>query len=253
MKWAIEVKSTTLERRNLEDLLMGLGFSLIDGVECPALTSVEVGECASAAEAFELAKKVRLAFSGPAQIDPEFMLGAVIDFSSEPPKRHAFVEVQSCSMRVTAGTVTITVGPPSGLTAEELENWRNSRAEHDYQSKLEIQRSKLEPAYLDARAAKVLEYLAVASPSAEVLYKIYETVEEHPSKRAKVHAQYGIASSDFKRFQDAVHNPAVSGDWARHAYHDTPRTINPMSRNEAESFVRTLAARWLEHVRAALP
>ena len=44
MKWAVEVQRTTLERRNLEDLLAGLGFSLIDGVQFPALTSKEIDQ-----------------------------------------------------------------------------------------------------------------------------------------------------------------------------------------------------------------
>jgi hypothetical protein len=253
MKWAVEVQRTALDRRNFEDLLAGLGFSLIDGVQYPALWSQEMDQCNTAAEAFELAKKVRSAFAGPAQVDPEFTLGSVVDYTSSPPSRHAFLEVQSCVSKATVGTVTISVGPPTGLSAAELEAWRKNRVEQEYQTKLETQRSRLEPAYLERRAAKVLEHLAIASPSAEVLYKIYELVEEHPSKRAAVQAQLGISVIDFKRFQDSVHNPAVSGDWARHAYHDTPRTTNPMSKSEAEGFARGIAERWLKHLRTSTP
>lgn len=91
MKWAIEIQATSLEERNLSDLLAGLGVSLIPGVEFPALTSQEINACDTPAEAFELAKKVRAAFKGPVGIDPEFTLGSVIDFGSIPPKRHAFL------------------------------------------------------------------------------------------------------------------------------------------------------------------
>jgi hypothetical protein len=251
MKWAVEVQRTALERRNFQDLLTGLGISLIDGVQYPALWSQEMDQCKTAAEAFEIAKKVRSAFTGSAQVDPEFTLGSVVDYASSPPRRHTFLEVQPGVIKMTAGTVTITVGPPVGLSAEELEAWRTNRAEQEYQTKLEAQRSRLEPAYLERRAAKVLEYLAVASPSAEVLYKIYELVEEHPSKRAAVHSQLGISAIDFERFQDSVHNPTVSGDWARHAYHRTPRTTNPMSKSEAEGFARGIAERWLNHLRTS--
>ncbi len=253
MKWAVEIQHSTLERRNLEDLLAGLGFALINGAQFPAFTSQEIEQCKTAAEVYEVAKRVRSAFSGPAQIDPDFNLGLVVEFSSSPPRRHAFLEVQSAVLKMTAGTVTLTVGPPMGLSPEALDAGKRNLAEQEYQSKLEAQRAKLEPAYVEPRAVKVLQYLAAASPSAEVLYKLYELIEEHPNKRAVLHAQFGIRANDFKRFQDSVHNPAVSGDWARHAYFDTPRTTNPMSRSEAESFVRELAERWLQHIRASLP
>lgn len=233
------------------DLLAGLGFSLTDGVECPVLTSEEVDRCQSAAEVFEIGKKVRSAFSGPARIDPEFTLGSVLDFTCSPPRRHAFMEVRPILLKVTTGATTLTVRPPAGLVGKELDAWQRNRAEQEYQSKLEAQRAKLEPAYLDERAVKVLKYLAVETPSAEVLYKIYELVEGDPTNRTAVHARLGVSASDFRRFQDSVHNPAVSGDWARHAYHRTPRTKSPMSKSEAESFVRGLAERWLKHIRAS--
>jgi hypothetical protein len=44
MKWAVEIQETSLERRNLEDLLNGLGFALIDGIQFPAFTSPEIDE-----------------------------------------------------------------------------------------------------------------------------------------------------------------------------------------------------------------
>lgn len=253
MKWAVEVQCTTLDRRNLGDLLAGLGFSLVDGVQFPAFTSPELDQCNSAAEVFEVGKKVRDAFRGPAQIDPQFTLGSVEDYSSTPPRRHAFLGVQPAVHTMTMGAATLTVGPPAGLLPEELETWRRDREEQEYQSRLDAQRKRLEPAYLEARAVKVLDYLATVAPRAEVLYKIYELIEEHPDYRTAFHAKFGIPANEFRRFKDTVHNPAVSGDWARHAYLDTPKTPNPMSKSEAESFVRTLADRWLAHIRTGLP
>lgn len=253
MKWAVEIQLTALERRNLHDLLAGLGFHLIDGVQFQAFWSQQMDRCKTATEAFEMAKRVRSAFSGPAQTDPKFELGAVIDYSSSPPGRHRFLEAQPGVFKTRFGNATLTVGPPAGLSPDELEAWRKKREEQEYLSRLETQRSRLEPAYLEPRAVKVLEYLAVNNPSAEVLYKIYELVEEHPSKRMAVHAQFSISGNDFNRFKDSVHNPTVSGDWARHAYHDTPRTTNPMSKSEAEGFVRGIAERWLKHIRTGAP
>ena len=128
MKWAIEIQKTSLEKRNLSDLLSGLGFELIEGIEYPALASPEIEACLTPADAFEKAKSVREAFKGPAQIDPEFVLGSVIDYSTTPPRRHAFLEVEPCVIKMTMGTPTITISPPKGLSATELEQWQ---AEHD--------------------------------------------------------------------------------------------------------------------------
>ena len=248
MRWAIEIQKTSLERRNLSDLLSGLGFNLVEGIQYPALSSPEVDACTTATEAFEKAKAVRAAFKGLAQIDPGFVLGSVIDYSSNPPKCHAFIEVESCVMSTSVGCPTVSVSPPNGLSPAELEHWTADYEEQQYQAKLERQRSTLEPAFFNARAAKAIELLSVDGPSAETIYKIYELAEGHPNNRSQFHQQFGISQAQFKRFGDAVHNPSVSGDWARHAYHDLPKTSNPMSQSEAETFVRQIAARWLETV-----
>lgn len=251
MKWAVEIQETSLERRNLEDLLNGLGFTIIDGIQFPAFTSPEIDKCDTAAAVFEMAKQLRAAFVGPAQIDTTFALGSVLDYSFDPPKRHAFLEVQSLEIEHSIGTATLTVSPPKGLSADALARWKHEHAERDYQARLEHQRSRLEPAFRNPRAAKVLELLSIKNPSAEIIYKIYELAEGHPNNRDAFHAQFGVSKDQFDRFRDAVHNPRVTGDWARHAYEEPPRTKNPMSKGEAEQFVRQIASEWLKYVRAS--
>lgn len=249
MKWAVEIQHTNLEPRNLSDLLGGLNFSLINGTDYPAFTSSDFDNCDTATQVYEIAKQLRAALTGPSQIDPSFMLGSVIDYSSNPPKRHYFLEVGSALSKTSFGNVTLSITPPKGLSAEEFKRWEQEYAEREYQAKLENQRSKLEPAYRNPNAAKMFELLSIASPSAEILYKIYELAEGHPSKRTDFHKKYGITKNQFDRFRDAVHNPKVSGDWARHAYEDIPRTSNPMSKDEAEQFIRQLASKWLDDIR----
>jgi hypothetical protein len=249
VKWAIEIQKTGLEKRNLSDLLFGLGFKLIEGIEYQALSSPEIDVCLTAADAFEKAKDVREAFKGPAQIDPDFVLGSVIDYSTSPPRRHAFLEVESCVITITIGTPSITISPPNGLSTTELEQWKADYEDRQYQAELECQRSRLEPAYLSARAAKVIKLLSLDKPTAEIIYKIYEFMEGHPKNRANFHQQLGISQEQFDRFRDAVHNPSVTGDWARHAYHGKPRTSNPMTKSGAEAFIRDIAVKWLQSIR----
>jgi hypothetical protein len=92
MRWAIEIQSTGLEQRNLQDLLRRIGFELVHESPKMALTSVEIDHCSSAQEVYAAGKKLREKFIGSAKIDPDFKLGPVIDYSTSPVRRHAFAE-----------------------------------------------------------------------------------------------------------------------------------------------------------------
>jgi hypothetical protein len=249
MKWAVEIQKTGLNHRNLEDLLAGLGFQLVEGVDFNAMYSPFFDELESASEVWEEAKKVRDIFKGAALIDPDLVLGSVIDYSTKDKTRHAFLEVNSLHMKMSVGSATLTVSPSANLSPEELKKWEEERVEEEYQSKLEDQRAKLEPVFLEPRAEKVLSLLATEKHTGESLYKIYEIMEFHPSNRKDFQRQFNISKTDFKRYSDAVHNPAVSGDLARHAYEDKPKTNNPMTISEANSFIQALAKKWLASIR----
>jgi hypothetical protein len=114
---------------------------------------------------------------------------------------------------------------------------------------LEAQKARLVPAFREPRAVKLLQLLKQKPHTGESLYKIYELAEGHPSHRKEFQERFGVSDIEFKRFTDAVHNPVVSGTLARHAYEDKPKTVNPMSIGEAESFVVGLAMRWLASLR----
>jgi hypothetical protein len=67
----------------LEDLLGGLGFRVLEAERSLAFMSEEMSRLDTAAEAFELAKRVREAMTGSSGVDSEFQLGSVLDF---PPR-----------------------------------------------------------------------------------------------------------------------------------------------------------------------
>lgn len=249
MRWAIEVQKTSLEQRNLADLLKGLGFEVIREGGCPTLSSPTIDTCATAADVFEIAKRIRAAFKGPANIDTEFTLGAVIDYTTTPPRRHTFTEGAPSVIKTTSGAASTKISPPKGLSSDKLAKWREENNERQYLAALERQRALLEPAFLNPKAAKAIELLCIENPSGETLYKLYELAEGHPGNRSAFHAELEIDKEQFNRFKDAVHNPAVTGDWARHAYHKKPTTTDPMTKAEAEQFARRVANRWLQSIR----
>jgi len=249
MKWAVEIQKTSLDRRNLVDLLQGLGFEIVEGVDFEAMYAPHFDSLETAAEVWDEGKKVRETFTGAAAIDSEFKLGSVIDYSSDVLKRHAFIEVEPFQIKTSVGPVTLKVDPPSYLSDDELKEWEEKRAEAEYQAKLEQQREKLEPVFREPKASKILKALAEKNHTGETLYKMYEVMEGHPSNRKDFQIQFNISKHEFNRFGDAVHNPTISGDLVRHAYEDNTKTDNPMTFQEAKSFVQVLAKKWLASLR----
>ncbi|MFO7559936.1 MAG: hypothetical protein R6X10_13965 [Desulfobacterales bacterium] len=248
MKWAIEIQKYSLENRNIVDLLQGLGFEIVDGIDYKALYAPYFDSLETAAEVWNEGKKIRDAFMAAA-IDPEFVLGCVIDYSSDKLKRRGFLEPASMIIETFMGSPTLKEIPPSNLSESELKEWEEKRAEADYQAKIERQREKLEPVFREPKASKILKALSEKDHTGETLYKTYEIMEGHPSNRKDFQLQFGISNQEFKRFGDAVHNPVVSGDLARHAYEDNTKTDNPMTFQEAKNFIQVLAKKWLASLR----
>jgi hypothetical protein len=250
MKWAFQIERTTLDPRNLCDLLGSIGYQPADipGLEF-VFGSKSLDACTSSDEVWEEAKRMRELVSEVTGIDPKMALGPVLDLSSGEPKRYQFLEIQEGVIVNARVSVPLTISPPAGLSAEQLVEWNNRRAEQEYQARLEAQRAKLVPVFREPRAVKVLKLLKIDAHTGESLYKIYELAEEHPSRRREFHERFGIVEAEFRRFKDAVHNPVVSGDLARHAYEEKPKTSNPMSFAEAQSFVFGIAKRWLASLR----
>jgi hypothetical protein len=248
MKWAVEIKQYGIEHRNLQDLLKSLGFQVVESVDSEVMYSPIFDDLETAKEVWDAAKKVRDAFTGSASIDPNLVLGPVINYRSNK-QRHFFLEVDSVHYHTSFGSPTLTVSPPVNLSAEEQKKWEEARTEEEYRNKLETQKIKLVPAYLEPRASKVLSLLSDEEYTGESLYKIYELMEFHPSNRKNFQQQFNILKTEFQRFSDAVHNPVVSGDLARHAYEEKPKTSNPMTLNEANSFIQALTIKWLASIR----
>lgn len=249
MRWAIEIQATQLDRRNLADLLSHLGLLLVDESPHLVFTSDEIDECLTAAEVYEIAKKVKHAFAGAAaDIDTSFALGSVVDYSQTPAKRCGFSAVEETIHLHDSSSAMVSPGP--GLSEEDLRDWHERQAEAVYQLKLDTQLSRLVPAYFNPKAAKVLELLAIDEQTGATLYKIYELMRGPGSNGSAFGQQFGISDHEYRRFAEVVHLDSVSGDWARHAHGEPSKTGSPMTKEEAESFVRALAQRWLNHVRA---
>ncbi len=248
MRWAIEIQKTSLDDRMLSDLLRELKLNLVEGKNfSKAFSGPEIDTCATSHDAIKIARKVRSAFK-IAEIDPEFSLGAAIDFSVDPPTSHHFIEADSGVLTISIFPAKFTVFPSTNLSPTEGEQWLKNHEEQQHQLKLNDHLSTLIPAYSNLNAAKVFELLSIEPQTAVNLWKIYELIR-NGKKDSIIQEQFGIENNDFLRFKDRIHNASVSGDYARHANDDKPHTDNPMSKSEAEAFINNIAKKWFKTIR----
>ena len=84
----------------------------------------------------------------------------------------------------------------------------------------------------------------------EILYKIYKRLWRFihlTEKFFKVNSEY--QKMNLSGLAMLSHNPIVSGELARHAYADKPKTENPMTFSEAKNFIQRLVNKWLASIR----
>ena len=91
-------------------------------------------------------------------------------------------------MMIDVSTVTLAVSPSEEMSSERIAEWNKRKSEHEYQARMEAQRTKLEPVFREPRAAEVLQLLKQNSHTGESLYKMYELAEGHPSFRQEFQA-----------------------------------------------------------------
>ena len=86
------------------------------------------------------------------------------------------------------------------------------------------------------------------------LYKACEIVEDHVGGDAKVIFQNGWCSrSEWDRFRRTANHQGAIGLFSRHARSRTVPPPDPMTTNEARSFVAGLMNEWIQSLIGALP
>ena len=136
MKWAFQIERTTLDLRNLCDLLGNIGYQVVDipGHELVFCSETLEG-CSNPGEVWEKTKRLRELISEITEIDPEIVLGPVLDLSTDRVKRYQFVEVKPAITAMASISAKLTVSPPVGLSEEQIAEWNERRIEQQYQSK----------------------------------------------------------------------------------------------------------------------
>ena len=144
------------------------------------------------------------------------------------------------------GSVAATVSAASPEEQQRIEEERRraeeERREREYQEARERVITHLLAGLKDSRAVQVQKLLH-GTLNADAMWKIFELIRDDRGGPLK-----GLASKrDISRFTGSLNHPQVFGAGARHAVPDGAPPSDPMSLDEAQAFIRTLAMQWLEY------
>jgi len=100
----------------------------------------------------------------------------------------------------------------------------------------------------DADVADILRVLGQPDPLDWYdVYKVWEIVEHAVGGAKQVVARGWASKADAERFTASANHPGISGDEARHArMKGAPGADRTMLMSEADSWIRRLAATWIE-------
>jgi hypothetical protein len=148
--------------------------------------------------------------------------------------RDVFVRVQhTVQARAEVGEVTVTVNDSEGNP---------------------ITRPSLPPrimvfmqlAAVDSAVAKVLRLQSLKESRSWVgLYRIYEVIEADVGGQEALKLRSWGTASDLKRFRHSANSVAVAGDTARHGKEPQQPPRQPMSQEEAATYVERMVQCWL--------
>lgn len=111
----------------------------------------------------------------------------------------------------------------------------------------------LEAADLDPTLAKVLAIAAAKTEemTTEDMWKVYELIRWHVgginpgTAQTRLEGRAWFTRPEYDSFHDTTHNPARSGDDARHTIgRQAPPTSAPVTLGEARQFVKRLVRNW---------
>lgn len=97
----------------------------------------------------------------------------------------------------------------------------------------------------DKDVAKVLNYLNTGSNEIVTLYNIYEVIKRDVGGKKSIRDKGWNSRNQIELFTRTAHSPDAIGDKARHGVQKGQPPKNPMSLNEAKSFILHLVKCWL--------
>ena len=183
------------------------------------------------------------------QIEVAFSVGSVVERTTDGgPRRHYFLVVpDGLQLQVADHVACVTVAPAAHLSEEERQRLEAQRQETEYQRLRATAVSRIVPAVADDRALTVQRLLhgeLTPLPLGHVADLIRDDLGALVTQLA--------SKNQWMRFYRSINHPTLFGEKARHIVSKAEPPPDPMTLDEARSFIRDVASRWLKS-KAGLP
>ena len=149
-------------------------------------------------------------------------------------RRDVFVALHGAELRITAGSIATVVTHPDGTMDEHRAS--------------DPARTFLTAALNDDRIAEALSLRDAPNMSWGDLHKLFEKVSDAAGGDREMVKRNWTSSRKIDRFNHSANSVAVAGKDARHGVEKTAPPRNPMTLDEAKSFVDGLLHRWVVHL-----
>lgn len=248
MKWVIEVRKLEGDAEMVRALVEAVGLRFVDDKFPEPRATAYVTDDAfdnlpTNADVWRQCKKREAAIADlPNDLFPDgraiVELGSLVELRGDTWVRHIFgsADIVLAPFTVSA-TGTVSHG---NLTADEIEALIKEQERREHEARIE-RAARYARAYTrEPRVAAVLDLLK-EPPSSHSLWHIYEHIEAQLGGSAKEL----VAESQARRFRGSMNHPDVLGKGSRHAVQTKPAPTNPMSLDEATTFIRGLVDAWV--------
>jgi hypothetical protein len=251
MRWRVEITEQNGDDRLLRDVLEARSIRLHEEAGKRFLVGDPFEALPTAGEVHALASRVQSIATeieeAHSDIPIGFQIGHVLEeLESGERRMHVFGMARGFAMGF-GGAASLTV--ERGLSLSEADRRRIEEEEREaaYKKKRRKATSLLVSALENERASQVQRLLR-KQLTPQTMGHIADLIQDDIGGAMRDL----VSGNQLTRFYRSINHPDVFGEQARHIISGQEPPPKPMSLDEAQAFIRDLAARWLES-KAGLP
>lgn len=249
MRWRVEITERNGDNRLLRDVLEPCSIRLHEEAGKLFLVGGPFEELETAGKVHALASRFQSIASEIGQADSDipisFQVGHIWEELENGQLRgHVFLSARTAVFCFATTSLTFEGG--QSLSEADQRRIKEEEKEREYQKKCRKAISRFVSALKDERALKA-QRLLQKELSPQTMGHIADLIKDDGGAIKEL-----VSRTQLERFYGSINNPVVFGDAARHIVSSQEPPRKPMTLEEARTFIRDLAARWLEN-KAGLP
>ncbi|MFT3758851.1 hypothetical protein [Thauera sp.] len=245
MKWKVELRNISGDRRLLADVLSKLSITLIGDNQDTYFTGTVLDRLETPSDVRKYASRLQLIVHHASTYEPRINLGFKIGCIMEtmpcgPDKQHYFLKIRDAVHTQYVTRAALTVTPDESISVEERQLMKEQCAEREYQERRLIAANRIVSAAIDNRAYTAQRLLA-GDLLPLSLGHIADLIKDDLGSRITDLA----SNNEWKRFYRSINHPDVFGENARHIVSKDDPPPNPMTLSEARNFIHRVTEKWL--------